>query len=254
MFGIFGNTKNECPVEEEKRKWIESAFSWFITTIGEEQIKSKKVLTPSFTDFPIKYNGDHNTLFATSKIIASQMDISFEELSFDIYNEGQKEIDMGSGLGYRIFMNNDDTQKYSSGKYWGKQEDGKYHIGIREDNLKEPENLIATLAHEFSHIKLLGEKRIEKNNEPLTDIATIIFGMGVFNANAAFKFKRDTGSWGYSKLGYLTQMEWGYALAVFSHIRYEQSPEWAKFLDRSVKADFNQSIRFINANTDKLFK
>jgi hypothetical protein len=253
MFGLFGNSKSECPIDENQRKWVESSLLWLFDTFGEQHLKSKRILTPSFEDFPFKYTGEHSTLTATSNIIAGQMDISPDDISFDVYTEGQVEIDTGSGLG-RIFMKNDENEKYSSGKYWGKQEDGKYHIGIKEDNLKDPASLIATISHEFSHIKLLGENKLKKNNEPLTDIATVVFGMGVFNANAAFQFKRDVGSWGYSKLGYLTQMEWAYALAVFAHIRGEQSPKWMEFLDRTVKADFKQSERFINANVDKILQ
>lgn len=56
-------------------------------------------------------------------------------------------------------------------------------MALRE--LDEPEHMIATLAHEIAHIKLLGENRMEENDEIMTDLKTLFFGLGVFNANAA---------------------------------------------------------------------
>jgi hypothetical protein len=161
---------------------------------------------------------------------------------------------MGGATGGRIFLKQEEGEKYSGGLYWGKQEDNKYHIGLEEKKLREPAEIVATLSHELSHIKLLGEKRLEKNNEPLTDLTTIVFGLGVFNANAAFQTKGGVDSWGWSKAGYLSQMEWGYALALFAYIRQEENPDWINFLTRNVKADFKQSSQFINKNKDKILQ
>jgi len=254
MSWLFGNDKDTCPIEESQRQWIDNALLWLLKAFGEENIIAKKMLTPSFEDFPIKFNGEHQTTIDTCNIIASQMDINPADISLDIYEEGREEISTGSPTGVRIFMQNDNAGKSTSGLYWGKQEDGKYHVALEEKNLSQPEKMIATLSHELSHIKLLGEGRIEKNNEPLTDLTTVVFGLGVFNANAAFQFRNNRDSWGYSKLGYLSQMEWGYALALLSHLKKEENPKWAEYLDRSVKADFKQSTRFILKNPDLLFQ
>ena len=254
MSWLFGNQGNDLsPVEEPMRQWIDGAFLWLMKVFGEENIKNRKVLCPDFKDFSIKYNGEYQSLLDTSKIIAGQMEINPDDIFFDVYTEGIKEINTGAG-GYRIFMQNDEKTRFSAGMYWGRQEDGKYHVAIEKEGLSEPAKLIATIAHEFSHIKLLGEKRITKNNEPLTELVTIVFGLGVFNANSAFQFKRTTTSWGYSKMGYLSQMEWGYALALFAHIRKEETPSWLVHLDRSIKADFKQSRKFILKNPDKVFR
>jgi hypothetical protein len=66
---------------------------------------------------------------------------------------------------------------------------------------------------------VLGENRIKINNEPLTDSTTVFFGLGLFNANEAFKTFKDFKSYGWSTQGYLSQTQWGYALALFAHIR-----------------------------------
>ncbi|HVA98626.1 MAG TPA: hypothetical protein VNG53_06995 [Bacteroidia bacterium] len=252
MFGLFGNNKEEeLPVNDEARQWIERATLWLINSFGEDSIKKRKILTPHHSNFPIKYNGEHQTAIDTMKIIAEQMEINPNDIQLDIYTEGQTEVGTGAS---RIFMQQVEGEKYSGGLYWGKQDDNKYHIGLEEKKLKEPLDMVATLSHEFSHIKLLGEKRIEKNNEPLTDLTTVIFGLGIFNANAAFQTRRGVDSWSWSKLGYLSQMEWGYALALFAYVRGEKSPEWINFLAKNVKSDFKKSENYIYNNKDKIFK
>ncbi|HVZ97143.1 MAG TPA: tetratricopeptide repeat protein [Chitinophagaceae bacterium] len=253
MSGLFKRNNNEPSVNEETREWIENCFLWFINSFGKDTIKKRKVLIPDYKDFPIVYNGKQQAAFDTLKIVATQMEIDADNINLVIYNEGQQEIDSGNLFGGRIFLQSVKDQKYSGGVYLGKQEDGKYLIGLEDKNLKDPLAIVASLAHELSHIKLLGEKRIRGNNEHLTDLTTIIFGLGVFNANAAFQTINGYGFSGWSKLGYLTQMQWGYALALFCYLREEENPEWVKFLSVNVQADFKKSITFIQNNPGNIF-
>ena len=255
ILGLFDNSKKDsCPVDEETRLWLERCMLWLTSSFGKDSIKNRKVLIPDYKDFPIQYNGQHQTAFDTLKIIAPQMEINPDEIHLDIYKEGLQELDTGGAFGNRIFMKHEEGEKLSGGLYFGKEDDNKYHIGLEEKKLKEPIEMVSALSHELAHIKLLGEKRIEKNNEHLTDLTTIIFGLGIFNANSAFQTKSGYDSWGWSKLGYLTQMQWGYALALFAYIREEENPDWIEFLARNVKADFKQSAKFILNNPDKIFK
>jgi hypothetical protein len=105
--------------------------------------------------------------------------------------------------------------------------------------------MVATLAHELAHVKLLGENRIEDNDEKLTDLTVLIFGFGIFNANAAFQTFRTSNSSGWRSLGYLSQMEWGYALALLARARMENSPGWVEHLCINVKRDFKMAEKFL---------
>jgi len=137
--------------------------------------------------------------------------------------------------------------------YFGRNEQGKYEILIEKKNLTNPENLVATLAHEFAHIKILGEKRLEINDEPLTDLTPVVFGLGIFNANSSFREHKSFDSYGHNSIGYLQQREWGYALALYAFFRQEENPGWIKFLTPNIKSDFKKSMDFIHANIDKVF-
>lgn len=64
-------------------------------------------------------------------------------------------------------------------------------ISVDLANVGQPARLIAVIAHELGHVRLLGERRIRadrKDSEPLTDLVTVYLGMGIFTANAAFDF------------------------------------------------------------------
>ena len=253
MFGFFKKSDN-CPIDESRRYYIEKCFVWLIHTFGSEFIKNKKVLTPQETDFPFKFVGDEENAYEVIDVIAPQMNIDPDLIEIEIYNESPNEIRTGGAFHSRIFLKQVADETYSAGLYWGKKEDGKYHIGLESKYLAKPEQMIATLAHELAHIKLLGEERLKKNNETLTDLTTIIFGLGIFGANSAFQFRNSFDSWGYSRVGYLTQMDWGYGLALLAFIKKEKSPDWSKFLTLNVKSDFEQSERFIDKNRNLILK
>ena len=225
-----------APVGEEERIWLESSFQLLLNLFGKDETQKRNVLTPNSTHFPVRYDGSERSALETLKIIADQMEVPAEKIMLEFYDDNIRRITTGS----------------PGGLYWGKGESGNFEIAIVRKLLNEPENMVATLAHEIAHIKLLGENRLEENDEPITDLTTIFFGLGIFNANAAFQTFTDSRYYGWSKSGYLTQMEWGYALSLFAQIRKENQPEWANHLCTNVKADFRQAQNFISNNRDKI--
>ncbi len=220
------------PIEDDNRLWIEKSFQFLLNTFGVEETKKRKVLIPHYSNFPIRYDGSENSASETLKIISNQMEVPFENISLDFYDDTIQKITEGS----------------PGGLYWGKGENEKYEIWVVSSLLNEPENMVATLSHEIAHIKLLGENRLEQNDEPITDLATIFFGLGIFGANSAFQSSRDSQYYRWSTSGYLTQMEWGYALALFAYLRNELNPNWSSHLCANVKADFFQALNFITNN------
>lgn len=242
-----------CPIDQDMRFWMENAFLWLATQFSQDTILSKKVLVPTQQDFAVRYDGSQNSLIKTAEIVAAQMDINLEEVTLQIFDENIKSFD--GGMGHRIFteIDNNSTDKLAAGLYFDKNKDGKYDIFIEQQNLLQPENLVATIAHEFAHIKLLGEKRLDYNDELLTDLTTVVFGLGIFNANSSFNFYQGYDGWGHNSVGYLKQKEWGYALALYAYYREDKSPGWVKYLSKNLQSDFKKSNAYIHANQDKVF-
>lgn len=146
---------------------------------------------------------------------------------------------------------------YHSSKSRGlyQEHQGTFDISIEYKNLGNPVSLIATMAHELAHVRLLGEKRIsvsEPDHERLTDLATVFFGMGVFSANAVVEEKSLTTGWEMSRSGYLSMTTLGYALAIFAQYREESRPKWMKYLRPDVKGAFLQSTRYLDKTGFKI--
>ena len=254
MFNIFKNSRQPiCPVDRETRIWMEGAFLWLCSQFSEQTIVNMRTLVPHRQDFPFSFDGSQKTLVESATIVAAQMNIDIDKVNLQTYQDSIREIK--GEMGYSLYPELDPSSeiKLSGGMYFGKGVDGRFTVYIEQSLLFDPEGLIATLAHEFAHIKLLGENRIETNHEDLTDLTTVAFGLGIFNANSSSRFNKNYSGWSHSALGYLTQQEWGYGLALYAYYREEQNPSWIKYLTPNLKTDFKKSQEFMYANMDKIF-
>lgn len=254
FYELFNNKfPNRCPVSHDNRIWLERSFSFLLDIFHKEKIRQREILIPGYANFPIQYTGDDETALGILKIVAEKMEVEFNKIRLNLYDGGIHAMSSGGKRDKRIFLNSNDRYKTSAGLYRGRQADNKYHIGLERKKLAQPEIMVATLAHELAHIKLLGENKMKVNDEKLTDLTTVVFGLGIFNANAAFQTIRTSEASGWRKMGYLTQMEWGYALSLLAYIRNEKAPGWMEYLTGNVKEDFKQGERFIENNKDLVF-
>ncbi|MFT3934880.1 MAG: hypothetical protein QM726_14745 [Chitinophagaceae bacterium] len=249
MFSFFKkNRPAKCPVDNETRQWLEASINLLFDIFKRDRLHEKKVMIPHHSDFPIRYDGTELSALESLKIVCRQMDIPYDEIKIDFFTDGVSELDTGSPLnGGRIFLSSE-GDKNTAGLYFGRDTDGLFHIALERKKLNLPENMVATLAHELSHVKLLGENRIDENDEKLTDLTTILFGMGIFNANSAFQTYTTIDSHGWRKMGYLTQMEWGYALALVEYKKKQKDQAWLKYLSPNVRQDFLMGLKYLEEN------
>lgn len=127
-----------------------------------------------------------------------------------------------------------------------------YEPGIVND----PFALVATFAHEIAHHKLAkihepppdGEDTLET----VTDLTTIYMGFGIFGANCAFNFSRHqdvvTQGWQWSRLGYLSERDWVFGIAVFLKLRGELAADLKPFLKPHLYGDLNQALKYLNTS------
>ena len=122
----------------------------------------------------------------------------------------------------------------AGGLYYDPADGSSLVLALEEGKLDDAAAVVATTAHEMCHIHLLGDGRVDpedEDHEPLTDLLTVFFGLGVFTANAAFQFEQwEDGlmqGWSASTAGYLPEDAYGYSLALFALIRGEKKPPWA---------------------------
>lgn len=251
MLGLFKSNKG-LPVDEERRKWLEHAFMYLLNQFDHDKVITRQVVVPTKKFFNYKFNGDKDETFALVNQIADTMEINPDKIQIEFFEGGIEGFQTNTGD--ILYMGQDENIQNPAGIYLDKIESGKYLIALADNLFKDPENLIATIAHELGHIKLLGEKRLDYNDEYLTDIVPLMFGLGIFNANTCFKFKTSTIGWSHTTAGYLSQMDWGYLLALYAYMRHEDQPEWLKYLNKQIQSDFNLSIDFILKNESLIFK
>jgi hypothetical protein len=142
-----------------------------------------------------------------------------------------------------------------AGLHFGQSADEKPLIGIRQSLLKEPMAVVATAAHELGHVILLDGghlSRDEADMEPMTDLVTVYLGLGIFSANACQRYRKFQDDrregWSVSRLGYLPEEVYGYALALFAKEREESDPNWAAHLTTNVKVYFRRSAGWLEKN------
>ena len=129
-------------------------------------------------------------------------------------------------------------------------------------SLSRPIELIATFAHELCHPLLLSIPEPPPGGaeceEFATDLATTFFGFGLFGANSAFEFKQHSdigaGSQGWStrRLGYLTEAEWGFSLAIFLHNNEDNLQLAMNHLKPSLASYLKKSLKYFHANPQLL--
>ena len=120
------------------------------------------------------------------------MDI--KDVEIDLHYFSDKPLELTEGI---VTTQNETGFKQESKNTLGTySEKGykKYSVGIEVELLKSPTNLIATIAHELSHLVLLGEGRLNENDEELTDLNCIALGFGIFTCNSIFTFDQWQGT------------------------------------------------------------
>lgn len=241
----------ECPVGGAHQAWIETSITWFVREFGREPAMRPIVLpwpdlrSAGYTGTPEQIN---DVVARTCEL----MEIDRSELTVELI--GRQDEDAAALEGKRTV-----------GHYY--VENGRAVIGLDMTEASDAAYLTAVIAHELCHVRLLGEERItheRKDHERLTDLLTVYFGFGVFSTNAALRFGEATRRFsiqplgdldertlnaarndGYSRLGYLTEREFGYAMACYAWLRGETEPPWASHLDPGPRTFLRQGLAYL---------
>ncbi len=241
-----------CPVDLPVQAWIEASMRWFAEQFGEEAVLRDVALpVPSF--LPADYSGTADQI---------------EALVFRIRD--LMSVDPARRVVVRLFDGSSSTaarraERRAVGHYH--EENGQAVISLDLRETTDPAHLTAIIAHELCHVRLLGENRISAtrtDHEHLTDLLTVYLGFGIFTANAALSFTETADGWsvqprgylsekdlngahndGYARLGYLTEAEFGYALACYCRLRGEDDPAWAAHLDPGPRQFLKQGLAYL---------
>jgi hypothetical protein len=246
MFGLFRPT---CPCDPAAKAWVEERLQWLVEEFDDTCLSGRPVILPTPEFFPDPYDGSKKSVRTLLDRVCEYMGVLPDLVAMKLV------ADAG-----QIWLVNESGQylpgaagTYSEGKR-------KYLIRIDQTGLDDPMGLVGTMAHELAHAKLLGEGRIMRevyDNELLTDLTAVAFGLGVFLANTPRNWDSQLGKWPDSALNrpeYMSPPMFGYALAHVAWFWDEEKPEWAGHLRWTVRGDFKQALRFLQQTGDSAFK
>lgn len=243
---MFWNKKRKLPITPEDQIWIEESLTFLKESFGEKLLLSVRTVEPT-KDF---FNRDFDQSEEDAEYILSRcmqlMQIEEGKVTLEFYEENTQTLDDGT-----IVTTTADLLGRSSGAAGTyRKQGGKAIVRVNRGQLKTPESLIATIGHELAHEKLLGENRIIENDEYLTDLTAIVFGFGVFIANAKFRFNAGVNSgfgWQMQSQGYLPEQVTAYAMASLALKKQEKEYPYKEYLDVSVSRYFEESIKFLSS-------
>jgi len=240
--GLF---KPSCPVRREEQSWIERQLDWLTGQFGDAALRGQVIL-PTDDFFPGVYQGSVADVQRVVSLVRTRMGVQEGSYVVELADADEELVVPG----YR-------QTSGAAGEY--RREAGEGVISISMRQAKAPMALVATIAHEFGHHRLMGEGRVEPgrgDNEPLTDLASVFFGFGIFAANASREFTATSRigpagealvGWRSAKLGYLTEPMFGYALAYWSYRRGDRDTVWQRHLDTNPKVFLRKGLRYIDS-------
>jgi hypothetical protein len=246
---MFWKRKIKSPITIEDEKWLNSDLKWLREELSESHFLEIKTVTPTldFYNRTFEFNEEdaHFILKRTMELMCIK-DVDVELEFFDdspVYNDDGSMLTSPADIG--------GSWKSAAGIF--EKENSKTIIYIEREQLKNTISLIATISHELAHEILLGENRIEENDEFLTDLTAIVYGFGIFVGNSKFNFTQKStnfgSEWSSSSLGYLPEPIIAYAMAWLS-IERNENIEYTKYLNKSMKKYFDQSFEYINSKKE----
>lgn len=244
---MFWKRKPKLPITREDQIWVEESLSFLKEEFGEKKLLSKPMITLSQHFFGHNFDGSEKEAHLILQTCMEFMDVDRDRIVLEFYSEGNRALDDGT-----IITTTADifgASSGASGTY--RKQNNKAIIRIEKGQLKQPESLIATMAHELAHEKLLGENRIIENDEYLTDLTAIAYGFGIFIANAKFQFSTGLNNgfgWQMASQGYLPEQVSAYAMASLALKKQETSYPYKIHLNASTRKYFERTLNYLKQN------
>jgi len=231
--GWFWQRKEKLPITETEKKWVENGLITLSEVFGKEYFKSLPTITPDAKYFDRAFDGSQADAEFVLGRLMSMMQIDPSKIQLMFFTNPPS---LHSGGLVTVNRHKSNSLVNTAGLY-SNYVSGPQEIWVETSLFQNSIALTATLAHELTHYKLLGERRrLMKNDERLTDLAVIGLGFGIFRGNA----------WAY-----LSEPVSAYALAWLAHYRNEDI-SWKRYLNRTIKKYFEQSYQYISNNKDAI--
>lgn len=246
MSGWFRPT---CPLDVVAKGWIEERLAWLAEHFGVDVFTRRSLILPTADFFPDKYDGTDESIRALLDRVCAYMDADSERVELEFFTDNASlwlVDERGKYVGHNAGLYDEQSHRTV--------------IHLETSQIAEPTTLVGTMAHEIAHLRLVGEDRVSSDafdNELLTDLTVVFYGLGIFLANIPRAWESDFTIWpgtDMRKPEYMTQPMFGYALAHMAWSRNERKPDWSRYLRLDARACFKHSLRYLWSTGDSSFK
>lgn len=222
--------KPKCPVGARPKAWIELRMQWLVEQFSTRQLAQCKIILSTDEYFPDPFEPTPEAARRLLDRVCGYMGVYPADISLQIQ---QKDCACGPA---------------------GPCEPGV--IRVTETQLADPTGLVATFAHELARHALEQRKLLEGEVCPewTTDLTTVIFGLGIFTANATISDSSTHGSCSTDKQGHLPARATAYAMALLAWLRGEERADWGRHLRSDAAEAFDASLRYLVRTEDSLLR
>ncbi len=249
---MFWMSRPKPSVTDTDQAWLLEAVPELLRVFGPERLLRLPTYTPNTKYFPHDFTGNERDAEFVLAHVCRSMDTPSSGIDLMFFDDGSRVLDDGLQFTTADLKG----QSHGAAGTYSENPAGRYNITIDTKTLRNAQNLIATVAHEVAHIKLLGEGRLDHedpHHELWTDLAVIVHGYGIFQGNSAFSFNQWQGNshhgWSTRRIGYLPLEVIGFALALLTVMKKED-PDWIRYLASSFLPHFRKNHEYIRANME----
>ncbi|MBL8810423.1 MAG: hypothetical protein JNM43_09635 [Planctomycetaceae bacterium] len=246
MFGWF---KPQCPVDPAAKQWIEDRLHWLSKQFGRDIFTRRAMILPTSEFFPEQLDGTAEAVRRLLDQVCDYMDVSPDRVELDFFTNRNQ-----------LGLVNDAGKALPSGAAGLYEDQGDRRVIHLETNeLSNLEAVIGTIAHELSHLRLMGEDRVsgdEFDNELLTDLTATFFGFGLFLGNHPRNWEGSYSKWPGTQLQcpeYMSLPMYAWVLCHSAWWRGQEKPEWTKYMSYDLRASFRQGMRYLRKTGDSKF-
>lgn len=236
-------------VKDASKRWVEARFAWLGEQFGWDPVR-RPPIEPTARYFPRSWEGTFEEVEDLLPKLCGYMYVDPARLELQFFDSEQNPL-LDDVLTFER------KRTGPAGLLAHPKKKHKLILALDVRVLQSAPQVAATLAHELAHVHLLADKRLkpkEHDHEQVTDLLTVFFGLGIVSANAAFHFSQwqygQWAGWSAGRSGYLSEEEYGWALANYAWLRDELHPRWAEHLVDNVRTYLRESIRYLEKTRD----
>ncbi|MHB1292408.1 MAG: hypothetical protein ACYCY5_09510 [Sulfuricella sp.] len=243
MFGLF---RSKPLLDEDSTEWLFNAYAWALRNLGSEVFHEGVILvTPTDRHFPDQSLDTTKervaAAFVRVRAYAGMQDWPCELTALTSDMNPAPPLAIPSA-----------TPKGPPGAVSIKEVRPSIPIAFDPGMIRKPHVLIAAFAQQLGyHLGKAIEEGAPGGEElrgPASDLLAVFMGFGLFMANSALTVSRG-GCSGCSTsvqtLGYLTEVEFVYALAIFCVLKNIQNSEVELHLKKTLRPFFRKAVKEI---------